>query len=57
MMTKKISGTNYILLSLLTVVLFQTSGKTSEVRAAEGQDQAGVRSSDRTETRLPCQMG
>lgn len=41
MMTKKISGTNYILLSLLTVVLFQTSGKTSEVRAAEGQDQAG----------------
>lgn len=57
MMTKKISGTNYILLSLLTVVLFQTSGKTSEVRAAEDRTRQGVRSSDRTETRLPCQMG
>lgn len=41
MMTKKISITNYILLSLLTVVLFQTSGKTSAVGAAEEQDKAG----------------
>jgi C-terminal processing protease CtpA/Prc len=38
MMTKKISVTTALLLSLLTVVLFQISGKTSEVRAAEEQD-------------------
>lgn len=41
MITKKISVTSYLLLGLLTVVLFQVSGKTSEVRAAEGQDKAG----------------
>lgn len=41
MMTKKIGITSYVLLSLLTVVLFQISGKTSDVRAAEGQDKAG----------------
>ena len=41
MMTKKISITTALLLSLLTVVLFQISGKTSEARAAEGQDKPG----------------
>ena len=41
MMTKKISLTTTALLSVLTVVLFQISGKTSEVRAAEGQDMQG----------------
>ena len=41
MMTKKISVTTAVLLSVLTVVLFQISGKTSEVRAAEGQDKLG----------------
>ncbi len=41
MMTKKIGITSSVLLSLLTVVLFQISGKTSDVRAAEGQDKAG----------------
>ena len=41
MMTKKISVTTAVLLSVLTVVLFQISGKTSEVRAAEGQDKPG----------------
>ena len=38
MTTKKNSVTTALLLSVLTVVLFQVSGKTSEVRAAEGQD-------------------
>ena len=38
MMTKKISVTTSVLLSLLTILLFQISGKTSEVRAAEEQD-------------------
>ena len=37
-MTKKINVTTTVLLSVLTVVLFQLSGKTNEVRAAEGQD-------------------
>lgn len=37
--TVKIS--TYLLLILLSVVAFQTSGKMSEVRAAEGQDQPG----------------
>ena len=41
MMTRKINITTAVLLSLLTVVLFQISGKTSEVRAAEGQDMPG----------------
>ena len=41
MVTKKFSVTTTILLSVLTVVLFQISGKTSEVRAAEGQDKPG----------------
>lgn len=41
MMTKKIHAATYVLLSLLTVALFQISGKASEVRAAEGQDKAG----------------
>ena len=43
MMTKKISVTTAVLLSVLSVVLFQISGKTSEVRAAEGQDMQGTR--------------
>jgi len=37
-MTKKINVTTTVLLSLLTVVLFQISGKASEVSAAEEQD-------------------
>ena len=41
MMTKKISVTTAVLLSVLAVVLFQISGKTSNVRAAEGQDKSG----------------
>jgi C-terminal processing protease CtpA/Prc len=41
MMTKKINVTAAVLLSVLTVVLFQISGKTSQVRAAEGQDMQG----------------
>ena len=41
MMTKKISVTATVLLSVMTVVLFQVSGKTSEVRAAEEQDKSG----------------
>ena len=41
MMNRKISITTAVLLSLLTVVLFQISGKTSEARAAEGQDKPG----------------
>ena len=40
-MTKKIGVTTAVLLSVLTVVLFQISGKTSEVRAAEEQDKPG----------------
>jgi C-terminal processing protease CtpA/Prc len=38
MITKKISVTTTILLSVLTIVLFQVSGKMSEVWAAEGYD-------------------
>ncbi len=38
MMTKKVSVTTTVLLSLLTIVLFQISGNTSEVRAADGYD-------------------
>ena len=41
MITKKINVTTTVLLSVLTVVLFQISGKTSEVRAAEGEDKPG----------------
>jgi predicted metalloprotease with PDZ domain len=41
MMTKKINVTTTVLLSLLTVVLFQISVKTSAVRAAEEQDKSG----------------
>ena len=41
MMTKKINVITTVLLSLLTIVLFQISGKTSEIRAAEGQDKPG----------------
>ena len=41
MMAKKIHAATYILLSLLTVLLFQISGKASEIRAAEGQDKPG----------------
>ena len=37
MMTRKISVTTTVLLSVLTVMLFQITGKTSEVRAAEEQ--------------------
>jgi C-terminal processing protease CtpA/Prc len=38
MMTKKINVTTTVLLSVLTVVLCQISGNTSEVRAAEEQN-------------------
>jgi len=38
MMTKKATVTTTLLLSVLTVVLCQISGKTSEVRAADEQD-------------------
>ena len=41
MVTKKFSVTTTILLSVLTVVLCQISGTTSEVRAAEEQDKPG----------------
>lgn len=41
MITKKISVTTTILLSVLTVVLFQVSGRTGEVWAAEGYDKPG----------------
>ncbi len=41
MMTRKISVTTAVLLSVLSVVLFQISGNTSEVRAAEGEDKPG----------------
>lgn len=37
MMTKKMSVTTTLLLSVLTLVLSQTSGTVNEVRAAEGQ--------------------
>jgi hypothetical protein len=38
MVTKKFRVTTTLLLSVLTVVLSQISGTTSEVRAAEEQD-------------------
>ncbi len=38
MMSKKTRVTTIILMSVLTVVLCHISGKTNEVRAAEGQD-------------------
>lgn len=38
MMTRKMSVTTTLLLSVLTLVLYQTSGTANEVRAAEGQD-------------------
>jgi predicted metalloprotease with PDZ domain len=41
MMTKKINVTTILLLSVLTVVLFQVSGKTSEVWADEGYGKSG----------------
>ena len=41
MTTKKISITSAVLLSVLTVVLFQLSGKTGEIWAAEGYDKPG----------------
>ena len=41
MMTKKISVTTTVLLSVLTVMLFQIIEKTSEVRAAEEQGKPG----------------
>jgi len=55
MMTKKISLTTAVQLSLLTVVLFQISGKTSEARASEGQDKPGsqVQQPHRDEANLP----
>ena len=57
MMTKKISVTTAVLLSVLAVVLFQISGKTSNVRAAEGQDKPGSQPSSRTEMMLTCRTG
>ena len=41
MMTKKMSVTTTLLLSVLTVVLCQIPGTTSGVRAAEEQDKPG----------------
>jgi S1-C subfamily serine protease len=41
MSTKKISVTITVLMSVLTVVLFQVSGKRGEVWAAEGYDKTG----------------
>ena len=41
MMTRKIGVTTTVLLSVLTVMLFQILGKTSEVRAAEEQGKPG----------------
>ena len=41
MMTRKISVTTTVLLSVLTVMLFQITEKTSEVRAAEEQGKPG----------------
>jgi len=41
MTTKKISVTTAVLLSVLTVVLFQLSGETSKVWGAEGYDKPG----------------
>jgi membrane-associated protease RseP (regulator of RpoE activity) len=41
MIAKRISVTTTVLLSVLTVVLFQVSGKMSEVWAAEGYDKPG----------------
>jgi membrane-associated protease RseP (regulator of RpoE activity) len=41
MMTKKISVTTTVLLSVLTVVMFQVSGRAGEVWAAEGYDKPG----------------
>lgn len=38
MMTNKTTLSTTLLLSVLTLVLFQTSGTANEVRAAEGQD-------------------
>ncbi len=38
MMTKKMGVATTLLLSVLTLVLYQTSGTANEVRAAEGQD-------------------
>jgi C-terminal processing protease CtpA/Prc len=38
MMTKKMNVTTTVLLSVLSIVLCQILGNTSEVRAAEGQD-------------------
>ena len=37
-MNKKMSISTTVLLSVLTIVLFQISGKANEVRAAEGQE-------------------
>ena len=41
MITQKISVTTTVLLSVLTVMLFQITEKTSEVRAAEEQGKPG----------------
>jgi len=41
MMTRKIGVTTTVLLSVLTVMLFQILGKTSEIRAAEEQGKPG----------------
>jgi C-terminal processing protease CtpA/Prc len=49
MMTRKMSVTITILLSVLTIALCHISGKTSEVWAAEGQD--------RTESQAPRPYG
>jgi len=41
MSAKKISVTTTVLLSVLTVVLFQVSGRTGEVWEADGYDKPG----------------
>ena len=50
MMTKKMSVTTTVLLSVLTVMLCQILGKTNEVWAVEGQDKPESQAQRRMET-------
>jgi predicted metalloprotease with PDZ domain len=55
MMTKKISVTTAVLLSVLTVVLCQLSGTTSEIRAAEeqGKPESQIQQPHGDDTNMP----
>lgn len=55
MMTKKFKITTTVLLSLLTIMLCQFSGKTNEIRAAEEQDkpESQTQRPYRDDTNLP----